>query len=945
MPPMPPPAPAIYNTTELRGLLMAAFSDEELTAFCYDFFRRVYDQFSVGMSRPEKAQRLLADCESQGRTESLLARVQAANPHQYARFADRLCNPDCPLPSGKSDAQAEQEYLAYLRETHSQVSFLFIKPQGSRQPQHDAALETVFVPLEVQDPEAEERMRQRAARGRPEELAREGERPQPVTINEALARYPVFLLKGLPGSGKTTLLRHVTTCFATGEAAERLGWQGAPLLPILAPLRNFGRFLQVHAAEFINPAPAALDRFIESYFADNELDLPPRFFQSRLEAGRCLVLLDGLDEVADRGLRATVAQMVSAFIKRYAPRGNRFGLASRPRGYDEVAAHLPRPVVCTVQPLTPEGRDELVTNLLRVLEPHARQRNQQTADLIADIHAKEKVDELSRNPLFCTTLVLVYKYQRTALPERRVDVYDELVKLLLGFWETHKAEREGVAEVRELVMQDGTGRSFMDERDAVEAKRRALVEIADWMQEQKLAEAPKTQVEGRLARFFREREGARPEEEQAWARNFLAVAHARSGLFIEAQPDVYAFSHQNFREYLAATRLIGRRDAAMAQAVADHAADAWWEEVFLLALAYPGQYDEQREYLLECLRTAGHLTLAGRGAIDAGARLPAPLREQIKAELHARMIDARFTPKERYTAGEIWDELGGLPEDLDAWIYCARTDVPGAFEAPGTQQALLAAKYPVTNTQFDRFIQADGYSNPDYWGGEDSPGWRWRLTEHNAEWRGAGPVTQPEYWQRPRFGKDRRGYPVVGVSWYEAAAYAAWLTERLRIGDFRFSIVDPTGRTQQSKIQNPKSVVRLPTEAEWLWLAGGEKEDQRERYPWDMPGSGRVTDDQKDKDIILAQANTAESGLSGTSPVAMYPLGESRPFRLWDVAGNVWEWTDSWYNKEQTGRVVRGGSWYYLLRNARPSVRLRLGPDSSFDNIGFRLVSPISSGS
>ena len=78
----------------------------------------------------------------------------------------------------------------------------------------------------------------------------------------------------------------------------------------------------------------------------------------------------------------------------------------------------------------------------------------------------------------------------------------------------------------------------------------------------------------------------------------------------------------------------------MARAVADHAADAWWEEVFLLALAYPGHYDEQREYLLECLRKAGYLVLAGRGAVDAGARLPAPLREQIKAELHARMVDA-----------------------------------------------------------------------------------------------------------------------------------------------------------------------------------------------------------------------------------------------------------------------------------------------------------------
>ena len=330
MPPIPHPAPPMYNTATVRDLLMAVFDDGRLTTFCYDFFRRVHDQFSVGMSKPDKVQRLLADCESQGRMGTLLARVQEENPYQYKRFEGRLCAPDCPPPTGKSDAQAEEDYLAYLRETHSQVSFLFIKPQGSQQPQHDAALETVFVPLEVQDPEAEERMRQHGARGRPEEMAREAERSQPVTINEVLTRYPVFLLKGLPGSGKTTLLRHVTTCFAAGEAAERLGWQGAPLLPILAPLRNFGRFLQVHATEFINPAPAALDRFIESYFADNALDLPPRFFESRLEAGRCLVLLDGLDEVADRDLRATVAQMVSVFIKRYAPprQSLRHGLAA-----------------------------------------------------------------------------------------------------------------------------------------------------------------------------------------------------------------------------------------------------------------------------------------------------------------------------------------------------------------------------------------------------------------------------------------------------------------------------------------------------------------------------------------------------------------------------------------------------------------------------------------
>jgi formylglycine-generating enzyme required for sulfatase activity len=63
------------------------------------------------------------------------------------------------------------------------------------------------------------------------------------------------------------------------------------------------------------------------------------------------------------------------------------------------------------------------------------------------------------------------------------------------------------------------------------------------------------------------------------------------------------------------------------------------------------------------------------------------------------------------------------------------------------------------------------------------------------------------------------------------------------------------------------------------------------------------------------------------------------------MAGNVWEWTNSWYDKDQSGRVVRGGSWYNFQRLARPSVRNWYLPVNSNDYLGFRLVSPISSGS
>jgi formylglycine-generating enzyme required for sulfatase activity len=77
----------------------------------------------------------------------------------------------------------------------------------------------------------------------------------------------------------------------------------------------------------------------------------------------------------------------------------------------------------------------------------------------------------------------------------------------------------------------------------------------------------------------------------------------------------------------------------------------------------------------------------------------------------------------------------------------------------------------------------------------------------------------------------------------------------------------------------------------------------------------------------------------------MYPQGSSRPFGLQDMAGNVWEWTASWYSEKQGGRVLRGGSWYYNQGRARVSIRASSTPDYADYNIGFRPVAPVDSGS
>jgi hypothetical protein len=74
----------------VRELINAALSDEELTECCYDHFRSVYSQFSVGMSKGQKIQLLLNHCNRHNQMEELLTRIEQLNPDQYAIFKDRL---------------------------------------------------------------------------------------------------------------------------------------------------------------------------------------------------------------------------------------------------------------------------------------------------------------------------------------------------------------------------------------------------------------------------------------------------------------------------------------------------------------------------------------------------------------------------------------------------------------------------------------------------------------------------------------------------------------------------------------------------------------------------------------------------------------------------------------------------------------------------------------
>jgi len=236
-------------------------------------------------------------------------------------------------------------------------------------------------------------------------------------------------------------------------------------------------------------------------------------------------------------------------------------------------------------------------------------------------------------------------------------------------------------------------------------------------------------------------------------------------------------------------------------------------------------------------------------------------------------------------------------------------------------KSFAAGKYEVTNKEFGAFVADSGYKPADacqVWGGVD--------------------VVKGKTWRDPDYGRaPRDNEPVVCASWIDSKAYAAWLSKT-------------TGKNY-----------RLLTEAEWEYAA---KAGSTTVWPWGTDAQkiceyanafdkiGRA-DPRQTNDGGVAGAEQAECS-DGYAIVA--PVGQFKPnaFGLYDMIGNVWEWTEdcSAPGMYPAGpldgsavqaigacekRAVRSASWRTRLSRHRPSFRGR-DPEPTASNIfGFRV--------
>jgi formylglycine-generating enzyme required for sulfatase activity len=328
--------------------------------------------------------------------------------------------------------------------------------------------------------------------------------------------------------------------------------------------------------------------------------------------------------------------------------------------------------------------------------------------------------------------------------------------------------------------------------------------------------------------------------------------------------------------------------------------------------------------------------VAAACVLDSGASVPAETVRGLRRKWMPRLTDTTGDPRPeaRAAVGRALsrlrlDDRPGVGLRADGLPDVAWHEIPpGKFAMGGDRKTerdawagavieiphvFWLARYPVTCAQYRPFVEQGGYQERRFW---TEAGWRWK-----------GGQAGPAYWSHPFWHVDN--HPVAGVTWYEAMAYCAWLSE--------------AAAARRDLLPGPLregGIIRLPLEAEWEKAA---RHPEGRLFPWGndyRAGSANVRERPDD-------GGGEPCSLQRTTPVGLYPQGRSF-LGLEDLAGNVFDWCLSKWAKPyqhpedvnpegDAARVTRGGSWHRGVNVARCAYREPVEPEVIYDDQGFRL--------
>ncbi|MGK7874891.1 MAG: GUN4 domain-containing protein [Xenococcaceae cyanobacterium] len=361
-----------------------------------------------------------------------------------------------------------------------------------------------------------------------------------------------------PGYGKTTLMRHLAYVYVTNPPNNT-----PHFIPILLRFREIYDLIPVGKSpegkkEKFPDLSALILQHLAKQPAFHSLKPSRQWFENNLKQGKCLVMLDGLDEVP-KGAREALREWVDRQMKAY---GNtQFILTSRPHGFELKADEPSYPIQIDsklrVLDFTNDQKEDFINQWYRTYvwtqkwerlwqtsqhnwepdrlsEEQARIRSDSEAaksakNLTAQMFSQASLNDLARNPLLITMIAATHN-ANIELPKRRVELYEEICKLLLG--------TRPFAQTRKLTL------------TATQNKR--VLQVLAWH----LMEAEITQFSREQgSEWIGETLTRCCKESSLTSADFFLEMLETAGLLLEKELGQYEFTHQTFQEYFAALHL------------------------------------------------------------------------------------------------------------------------------------------------------------------------------------------------------------------------------------------------------------------------------------------------------------------------------------------------------------------------------------------------------
>jgi formylglycine-generating enzyme required for sulfatase activity len=775
-----------------------------------------------------------------------------------------------------------------------------------------------------------------------------------------------IIILGDPGSGKSTSI----SLFAL-YASKDFNKDSDRLFPIWINLSSITNHEESNEINLLLSSVPEIELALKRSGKNSQDELSTKLSNLILN-GKALILLDGLDEVKEYNL-GIVRKLITYLCS--LNNGNRIITSCRKFDYRQVTPNRKVPIQHELELLSynfieqKEYVQKWYDAAVRIGRFTKVQADNLRDALIIELKT-ENLLEIGSSPMLLALLTLIHS-EEAKLPDTRAVLCDRAITYMLADSAKWRIREAGVSilaspPVLSLAIEIAY---FMHKSEDNKPETNSTIseneinllaqKLCTEMQEAEIGKAPA--VSELIGRFIN--------------------SH---GLLVSVGNGLFKFSHRSFQEFLAGQYFAA---GAKKEEAIKNSTSANWIEPYRLMASFAGHDGNNLYYILELIKELAQfknniypIQLAGEMLIEIGRTRLAlhkfsyilekeeGLWGYLKKQILTQAQDPKLKLAERERGASILAGLGDprfenfFPELLDITqdnvkIGSSKLDMDilaNSGVSVGNKRDInlygfKLSKYLVTNSDFRRFVEDDGYINFDYWKGKYSKGWisgdhlileeirqHWLSNvhfHHKKEIRDGEiqenklieesfirtePRQEPFYWFDKRFNQSNQ--PVVGVNYWEAEAFCNWLTQKAR----------------NAEVLDKAQKFCIPTEFEWERCSRPTSDDRI--FPW-----GDIWDENK------AHVSTNLLNMRQPAPVGVYlESWENGPC---DMSGNVWEWTKSLFHPFEKSydhkrididsldeRVVRGSSWYNNSYVAACSSRAVDRSYNLFYDVGFRVV-------